>query len=352
MSTRQTTPGFTVAALKEEAESLGFDAVGIAPVTTLPDYPHFLEWLEKGHAAGMSYLERHAKARENPASILEGVKSIIIVAMVYGRPEPAVPTSTQGRVARYARGCDYHTVLKVKLKALLGWLQREEPTLRGRAVVDTAPLLERDAARLAGLGWIGKNTMLIHKRLGSFTFLGALLVDVALPADVPFSADHCGTCTRCLDACPTNAFVAPYQLDARRCISYLTIEHRGAIPEAFASQLEEWVFGCDICQEVCPWNRKAPAGRVASLDPLAEWTNPDLLAWLNAPADVFAQALRGTALERAGRAGLLRNAALILGSRKVAAAGPALKRLCSDPDDGVQAAARWALAQMEATRPE
>ena len=176
-------------------------------------------------------------------------------------------------------------------------------------MADTAPLLERDFARLAGLGWIGKNTMLIDRRLGSFTLLGALLVDIELASDEPHRGGHCGTCTRCLDACPTDAFAGPYQLDARRCISYWTIEHRGPIADEFADQLDGWVFGCDVCQDVCPWNRKAPAGREPDLEPRPEWTDPDLIEWLGCDPAAFARSLKGTALSRAKRSGLLRNAA-------------------------------------------
>ncbi len=176
-------------------------------------------------------------------------------------------------------------------------------------MADTAPLLERDFARLAGLGWIGKNTMLIDRRLGSFTVLGALLVDVELRPDEPHHASHCGTCTRCLDACPTDAFDGPYRLDARKCISYWTIEHRGPIPDEFADRLDGWVFGCDVCQDVCPWNRKAPPGREPALEPRPEWTHPDLIELLARDPAELSRALKGTALSRAKRAGLLRNAA-------------------------------------------
>ena len=168
-------------------------------------------------------------------------------------------------MARYARGADYHRVIWDRLEALLAWLRAECPEIKGRAVADTAPLLERDYARLAGLGWIGKNTMLISRRLGSFTFLGAVLIDAELAYDAPHESNHCGSCTRCLDACPTDAFTGPYQLDARRCISYWTIEHRGVLADPEAAELHGWVFGCDICQDVCPWNRKAPPGRQSAV---------------------------------------------------------------------------------------
>ncbi|MFI5458217.1 MAG: tRNA epoxyqueuosine(34) reductase QueG [Isosphaerales bacterium] len=216
--------------LKSEALRLGFDDVGIAPAVPAPGYPHFLHWLETGCAAGMEYMTRQPASRAHPKSLLEGVCSVIVVSLVYGRndPEPGTVAPTQGKVARYARGADYHRPIWDRLEALLAWLRAECPEIKGRAVADTAPLLERDYARLAGLGWIGKNTMLISRRLGSFTFLGAVLIDAELAYDSPHESNHCGSCTRCLDACPTDAFTGPYQLDARRCISFWTIEHRGA----------------------------------------------------------------------------------------------------------------------------
>ncbi len=305
--------------LKAEAIRLGFDQVGIAPAVAPSGYPDFLRWLDAGRAAGMGYLERQEPCRAHPSSLLEGVRSVVMVSVVYGsnpRGRPAEPAAlTAGKVARYARGVDYHRVLWDKLGELLEWLLAERPVARGRAVVNTAPLLERDFARLAGLGWIGKNTMLIGRRTGSFTFLGALLTDLELVYDAPHQANHCGTCTRCLDACPTDAFAGPYQLDARRCISYWTIEHRGPIPDPAAGQLDGWVFGCDACQDVCPWNRKAPSSRMAELDARPEWDGPDLLRWLDDDRDVWHSRLKRTAAARAKRTGLLRNAALVLGSR-------------------------------------
>jgi epoxyqueuosine reductase len=340
--------------LKSEAMRLGFNAVGIAPAVSPPGYADFLRWLEAGRAAGMAYMSRNQAARAHPSSMLEGVRSLVMVSLVYGCAEPETrPASpTQGKVARYARGGDYHTLIWRKLEELLVWLRGECPGLSGRAVADTAPLLERDFARLAGLGWIGKNTMLIDRKLGSFTFLGALLVDAELEYDPPHDADHCGSCTLCLDRCPTQAFTGPYQLDARRCISYWTIEHRGMLSEQSAAQLDGWVFGCDVCQDVCPWNRKAPPGRQTELDARPEWTDPDLIEWLSLDRAEWKALLKGTALSRAKRSGLLRNAALVLGSRQLPEAAPYLAARLDDPqeDNAVRAAAAWALGRI-ATEP-
>jgi epoxyqueuosine reductase len=334
------------AALKAEGARLGFDRVGVAPAVAAPTYPEFLAWLGAGDAAGMGYLARNAGVREHPGRLLDGAKSVVMVSLVYGRPDTNPLGPTEGKVARYARGVDYHELLWRRLDALLDWLRAAHPGTNGRAVANTAPLLERDFARLAGIGWVGKNTMLIDRRLGSFTLLGALVVDVALEPDEPLAAGYCGTCTRCLDACPTGAFTAPYELDARRCISYWTIEHKGPIDPEFADRLDGWVFGCDVCQDVCPWNRKAPAGRAPELDARPGLTNPDLIAWLDRDPAEMSRAIKGTALSRAKRAGLLRNAALILGERRVAGAVPALARRLDDPDPVVRDAAAWALRRI------
>jgi epoxyqueuosine reductase len=338
--------------LKAEAIRLGFDQVGIAPAVAPPGYPDFRRWLEAGRAAEMGYLQRQEPGRAHPSALLEGVRSVVMVSVVYGSKDDAGSAEpaarTVGKVARYARGADYHRVLWDKLGLLLDWLRAERPEARGRAVVDTAPLLERDFARLAGLGWIGKNTMLIGRRTGSFTFLGALLTDLDLTCDPPHQANHCGTCTRCLDACPTDAFAGPYQLDARRCISYWTIEHRGPIPDPAAGQLEGWVFGCDVCQDVCPWNRKAPSGRMTELAPSREWDHPDLVRWLEDGREAWRARLNGTAAARAKRTGLLRNAALVLGARGAAEAEGALIARLNDRDEDpvVRAAAAWALGRL------
>jgi epoxyqueuosine reductase len=221
-------------------------------------------------------------------------------------------------------------------------VQRESPGAQGRGVVDTAPLLERDFARRAGLGWFGKNTMLIHKRLGSLFFLGALLLDLDLAPDAPFTADHCGTCTACLDACPTNAFTAPYQLDSRKCISYLTIELRGPIREDLRAGVGSWLFGCDVCQDVCPWNRKAPWGQDPELQPRTDLEAIDPIELLGLDEAQFRRRFRDTALWRTKRQGLLRNAAIVLGNTGGLGAIPALENAMADPDPVIGEAARWA----------
>src|SRR5262249_34827483 len=252
---------------------------------------------------------------------LPEVRSVVMVVMNYntvgsgqpagaGGPEPAASTPDlhsslpTGRVARYAQGKDYHDVLRQRLNGLLTWVQYEVPGCHGRGVVDTAPLLERDFARRAGLGWFGKNTMLLNKRLGSYFFLGALLLDVELQPDWTHETTHCGTCTACLDACPTQAFIEPGLLDARRCISYLTIELKGSIPMEFRTPMNDWVFGCDVCQEVCPWNRKAPAGIEPAFQPRADMESIDLVELLGLSEEEFRRRFRGTALTRAKRRGL------------------------------------------------
>jgi epoxyqueuosine reductase len=333
--------------LKQHAHTLGFDLVGIAPAGPADGFDRLRDWLDRGFAGDMDYMHRHAEARRHPESVLQEVRSVVMLAMNYnpgdGQEEGV---SGQGRVARYARGADYHDVLRERLNQLLAWLQGERADCRGRGVVDTAPLLERDFARRAGLGWFGKNTMLLNKHLGSYFFLAALLVDLELRPDPPFEVHHCGTCTACLDACPTAAFVGPGVLDARRCISYLTIELKGDVPLDLRSGLGDWAFGCDICQEVCPWNRKAPA----AMQSRPELESLDLIELLGLSEEGFRKRFRGTALMRSKRRGLLRNAALVLGNNGDERALPALRRALDDAEPLVREAARWAVAEIERRR--
>lgn len=300
--------------IKAQTFGFGFDLVGICTLGPAETADAFDEWLEKGYAGEMGYLPRGRDKRRDSRLPVPGAISAIVVAMNYGGREPAGP------VARYARGDDYHDVMLERLQALHRWLAEElGREVPGKAYVDTGPLLERDLARRAGLGWFGKNSNLIHPSLGSFFFLGALLVGVELAPDAPFAADHCGSCTRCLDACPTDAFVAPRVLDATRCISYLTIELKNEIPEQLRERIGDHVYGCDVCQEVCPWNQRfarelrvpefAPREFIAGKD--ARTLARDLLAMSQ---EEFSAAFKGSPMKRAKLRGLKRNAAVVLGN--------------------------------------
>ncbi len=343
--------------LKRQARELGFDLVGVAPAGPADGFDRLRAWLAAGYAGTMDYLHKHAEARRHPASILPEVRSVVMAGLSYNsgpadEAERPVPAATAGRVARYARGADYHEVLWRRLERLLGWLQAERPGCHGRAVADSAPLLERDFARRAGLGWIGKNTLLLNRDVGSFVVLGALLVDLELRPDDPYESDHCGSCTACLDACPTGAFPAPGVLDARRCVSYLTIEHKGPVPPALRAGVGDWVFGCDVCQEVCPWNRGAAPGSEPKLQSRPWLAALDAAELLGLTEEEFRRRFAGTALLRARRRGLLRNAALVLGNRGDRSALPALRRAMDDPEPWVRDAAAWAVAEIERRCPE
>lgn len=346
-------PAELSAAVKAAGERLGFDLVGIAPATTPTGLSRLQDWLERGFAADMDYIERRREAYRHPSGVLDGVRSVVMVALNYKPPADdhhtageAVPTGVPGRVAAYARGtADYHDLLRVRLRELGTVLHTLQPGCRTRGVVDTAPLLERDFARLAGIGWFGKNTMLIHKRLGSLFFLAGLLTDLELEPDEPHLTSHCGTCTRCLDVCPTDAFPEPGVLDARRCISYLTIERKGPIQEALRAGIGDWLFGCDLCQDVCPWNRKSPPTTEPDLLPVCERNPADALRLLQTPDAELLQQVRGTPLSRPGVAGLKRNAAIVLGNCGDPRAVPVLREGLSHPDPVVRGACVWALGQ-------
>jgi epoxyqueuosine reductase len=326
--------------LKAAAYGLGFDLCGIAAFGPADTAAQFDAWLAAGYHGEMAYMARGAERRRDSRLAVPGATHAIVVALDYGGKEP------DGPVARYARGGDYHDIILDRLTELHRWIEREVGhEIAGKAYVDTGPILERDLARRAGLGWFGKNTMLIHPRLGSFFFLGALFVELDMQADEPFELEHCGTCTRCLDACPTQALVAPGVMDARRCISYLTIELKGSIPETLRPGLGEHVYGCDVCQDVCPWNvRFARTLDEPALAPRAEIDAVEMLALDDAG---FRERYRGTAVTRAKRRGLARNAAVVLGNRGDASALPVLERAASeDPDPVVREHAAWAIEAM------
>ncbi|MDQ2765635.1 MAG: tRNA epoxyqueuosine(34) reductase QueG [Gemmatimonadota bacterium] len=309
-------------AIRAQAYGLGFDLVGITSLGGMETAPYFDRWLERGYAGDMHYLPKWADKRRDSRLPYEGGRSAIVVAMNYGGAEPPGP------VARYARGDDYHDVLDAKLRELHVWIGAElGREIRGRAYVDTGPLLERDLARRAGLGWFGKNTNLIHPKLGSFFFLGALLLDLDLAQDEPFESDHCGTCTRCIDACPTHAIVEDRVLDATKCISYLTIEAKGEIPAEFHEAIGELIYGCDICQDVCPWNEKfarvlpegSPfAAREAIAGKDARTLARELVAMTQ---EEFSEKFRGSPMKRAKLRGLKRNAMVVLETRRVVTPG-------------------------------
>ena len=336
-------PDELTAALKAEARRLGFDLAGACPAVTPPGGERLKDWLAAGYAGEMRYLSDRADAYQNPSHVLDGVRSILMLTMNYRTAAPVEPAAGQGRVSRYAWGGDYHDLIHERLTQLAAFLQAQMPEARTRGVVDTAPLLEREFAQLAGLGWIGKNTLLLNKTAGSWFFLAALLTDAELTYDAPHATDHCGTCRACLDACPTEAFVAPYVLDARKCISYLTIELRASIPEELRTGVGDWLFGCDVCQDVCPWNHRAPLSEEETFQP-GQAINPvDLIALFDLDDAAFRSRFRHTPLWRAKRRGILRNAAIVLGNRPTPAAIPALTRGLADAEPLVREACAWAL---------
>jgi epoxyqueuosine reductase len=294
---------------------LGFDRVAIGPADPPEHGMFFTRWLASGHAGEMAYLERSREKRLDPRKILPGARSVIVVAQHYYQGNPPEAESWRP-VSRYAWGKDYHAVMTPTLETLLRYLQEVAgPETHGKVYVDTGPVLERDLAARAGLGWIGKNTMLIHPALGSWFFLGIILTTADLARDEPL-ADRCGDCTACLDACPTEAFMEPYLLDARRCISYLTIELKGAIPEDLQSQIRKWIFGCDVCQEVCPWNREFPLSRHPAFYPARPF--PPLADLLVMEETEFRERFKGSPLLRPKRRGLIRNALASLANRRQA----------------------------------
>jgi epoxyqueuosine reductase len=371
----------------ERARAAGFELCGVAPVEKFDELEHLPDWLRRGYAGDMGYL--HDPRRGDPRLVLEGARSLIVVAINYRSPHrlsterPAAhdDDAPRGWISRYAWGDDYHEVIQAKLRGLVAEMRAQWPEpFEARTYADTGPILERPAAKHAGLGWLGKNTCLIHPQLGSWLFLGVILTTLALePTVTPSSLppqDLCGTCTRCLDACPTQAFPDPYVLDARRCISYLTIELRGAIPEGLRAHIGNAVIGCDICQDVCPWNRKAPVTSLAAFQPREirddEGSRPEILdaesrrdgsqvslfapelEWLaSLSQEEFSAVFRRSAVKRAKWRGLVRNACVALGNSRVAPGRPAhsrvvllLERLATSDDPLISEHAQWALAQL------
>jgi len=306
--------------IRARALELGFDLVGFAPADPSRFRDYFRRWLDEGRHGEMEYLAKRFEVRVDPRAYLPGARSAICLAINYYtdlQPVPDEQRSGQGRVARYALGEDYHVHLKDRLYELADWIRQAAPEAQTRASVDTAPVLERELAARAGIGWIGKNTCVIHPRVGSFILLGQILTTLELPADEP-ATDHCGTCTRCIDSCPTSA-IRPYEMDAARCISYLTIEHRGEIDPSLQRQIGDWVYGCDICQDVCPHNRMPPVAIHPSLRPRLPTGTIDVERASDWTLEEYHAATRRSAMRRVKLPQFQRNAKIVRVNQRKAA---------------------------------
>jgi epoxyqueuosine reductase len=347
------------------AQEAGFSKAGIAPIPPPGENleAYFETWIERGYAGEMEYLKRRDEANRLLRSSLRiavpWARSVIVCAANYnpGAPKSIDPASPESAwIARYActsqaqtgAPTDYHDILLARLKNLDHTLQQNLGPFPSRCYVDTGPVVERLYARFAGIGWVGKNTCIIDQHLGSWLFLGVIITALELPVPtMELPQDRCGTCTRCIDACPTDALTAPYQMDASRCISYLTIEKRGPIPEPLRAQMGRQVFGCDICQDVCPWNRRAPLTQDAALNVRAELVNP-ALAWLaELDQDTFRRWFRHSPVQRAKLSGLLRNVAIAMGNSGLAAFLPKLREWSAGSDPVLAEAAQWAASRLE-----
>jgi epoxyqueuosine reductase len=334
--------------LKQHARTLGFAFCGLTAPDPPPHLDRYQRWLAEGKHGQMAYLEteRARERRADPRRILPGCKTILVAAL------PHAPGQAQGPVAAYALGDDYHDLIPRKLRELMRRLEADcGRSIDYKVYADTGPLLERELAQRAGLGWIGKNTMLIHPKAGSYFLLGEVLMDLELPADPPFTLDGCGTCTRCIEACPTDAILDDRTLDARRCISYLTIELKGPIPEEYRDLSAGWAFGCDVCQAVCPWNLRFAASLVPDPELVSRRAPGSLAGDLALTSEQFNAAFKGSPIRRAKRGGYLRNVAVALGNLGGPDSGPALEKcLETETDPLVREHAEWALRKIRSPR--
>ena len=336
----------TPTAIKEKAYELGFELAGIAPIAPSPEADFYPDWLERGFAGEMKYLARQAASKMDPRSLLPGARSVIVCAMNYQTDRELTEFDPdRAWVSRYAWGEDYHAVLRARLEKLADWL-RQAAGAGVRVYVDTGPLLERVHAKYAGVGWFGKNTCIIDEKMGSWLFLGCILTDLETDYDVP-APDRCGSCTRCIDACPTDAILEPYVLDSNRCISYLTIELRGAIPEDLREGVGHHLFGCDICQDVCPWNRRAPISTEPAFEAREALFRPELEQLLELDEEGWRALIRRTAMKRAKVRGLLRNLMVVVGNSGLSRLRNKVLKFLDHPDREVRSHARWALSRLE-----
>jgi epoxyqueuosine reductase len=339
--------------IQRAARAAGFDVAGVAPVGDFRELQYFPGWLAQGYGGEMGYLEARNPAGELKRASLQAVapwaRSVVVCAINYNTAHPSSldgPQAPAGWISRYAWSAeDYHQSVMRRLRQVEARIREHQPGCQTRCYVDTGPLVERVFAKYAGVGWIAKNTCLINQRLGSWLFLGVILTSLQFEAGLP-APDRCGSCTRCLDACPTNAFPAPYQLDATRCISYLTIEKRGEIPEDLRPGIGRHVFGCDICQDVCPWNRQAPATPLPEFQPRPGLVNPPLARLATLDEEQFRREFRGSAVRRTKFSGLRRNLAVAMGNSGDPGFKQVLERLAVDPDPVVASHARWALERL------
>ncbi len=294
--------------IKAKAISLGFESVGIAKARFLEEEASNLEqWLKSGYQGEMSYLANNFDKRLDPTKLVEGAKSVISLSYNYFPDEEKTQRDDSYKIARYAYGQDYHYVVKDKVKELLEYIREEIGEVGGRAFTDSAPVMERAWAEQSGLGWRGKNSLLLQRNKGSYFFLAELIIDLDLEYDHPFSTDHCGTCTKCIDACPTNAIIDEKTVDGSKCISYFTIELKGAISNSLKDSFEDWMFGCDICQEVCPWNRFSKPHKESHFEPDSRLLNYDKSQWREITQEVFSEIFKKSAVKRTKFTGLIRN---------------------------------------------
>mgnify|MGYP000456893570 CR=1 FL=1 len=340
--------------INDKARQLGFILAGVTTPEPLPHYSAFENWLAQAHHGTMHYLatETARARRADPREILPECKSILVLTTPYSPPSPerrGAGAEVEGNIASYARGEDYHTVLPARMAELVRFIEQQvERPVKSRWYTDTGPILERDLAQRAGIGWIGRNTCLINPKQGSYFFISEIFLDLELESDTPFVTDHCGTCTRCITACPTECILPNRTLDATRCISYLTIELKDDIPLELRKKIGGWVFGCDICQMVCPWNRFAPEGDPAfANDPSTSLTTlPPLTGELTLTRETFNQRFKRTPVARAKRRGYLRNVAVALGNTGDMHNLPVLQNALNDEEPMIRDHAQWAIEQI------